>query len=112
MEENLEEPISCTELAARCAISARQMERLFRKYLGCPPRRYYLQLRLERAHRLLTQSSLPVIEVALASGFVSPSHFAKCYRDYFKQMPRSTRLPVPPRPLPGTANDPDTRAAG
>jgi transcriptional regulator GlxA family with amidase domain len=111
MEENLEEPFSCAELAKRCDISARQMERLFRKYLGCPPRRHYLQLRLDRAHRLLTQSSLPVIEVALACGFVSPSHFAKCYRDYFKQMPRSTRLPVPPHPTAGALIGPEARAA-
>jgi transcriptional regulator GlxA family with amidase domain len=96
MEANLEEPLSCADLARRGGISARQMERLFRKYLGRTPRRYYLQLRLERAQRLLTQSTLPVIEVALACGFVSPSHFAKCYRDYFKQVPRSTRLPPQP----------------
>jgi len=112
MEENLEEPLSCADLARRCDISARQMERLFRKYLMRTPRRHYLQLRLERAHRLLTQSSLPVIEVALACGFVSPSHFAKCYRDYFKQVPRSTRLPIPPRPAAGPANGSGAVAAG
>lgn len=111
MEENLEEPFSCAELAQRCDISARQMERLFRKYLARTPRRHYLQLRLERAYRLLTQSSLPVIEVALACGFVSPSHFAKCYRDYFKQVPRSTRLPVPPRPTVSPTNGTGTLAA-
>jgi len=111
MEENLEEPLSCAELARRCDISARQMERLFRKFLARTPRRHYLQLRLEQAHGLLTQSSLPVIEVALACGFVSPSHFAKCYRDYFKQVPRSTRLPVQLRPPAGPANDSGTLAA-
>ena len=112
MEENLEEPFSCAELAASCGISARQMERLFRKYLGRPPRRHYLQLRLERARHLLTQSSLPVIEVALASGFVSPSHFAKCYRDYFKQVPRSTRQPARPLPAAEPPGGSGTLAAG
>ena len=68
------------------------MERLFRKYLKRTPQRYYLELRLERAQRLLTQSSLPVMEVALACGFVSPSHFAKCYREHYNQVPKSTRL--------------------
>ena len=91
MEENLEEPLSCVELAAGCGVSARQMERLFRKYLGRTPRRYYLQLRLQRARRLLNESSLPVMEVALACGFVSPSHFAKCYREQYNQVPKSTR---------------------
>ncbi len=91
MEENLEEPLSCVELAEGCGISSRQMERLFRKYLARTPRRYYLQLRLQRARRLLNESSLPVMEVALACGFVSPSHFAKCYREQYKQVPKSTR---------------------
>ncbi|MFQ5773748.1 MAG: GlxA family transcriptional regulator [Kiloniellaceae bacterium] len=98
MEENLEEPLSCVELADRAGISTRQMERLFRKYLGRTPRRYYLELRLEQAQRLLTQSSLPVMEVALACGFVSPSHFAKCYREHYNQVPKSTRLPQARRP--------------
>ena len=92
MEEHLEEPLSCVELSGRSGISTRQMERLFRKYLKRTPQRYYLELRLERAQRLLTQSSLPVMEVALACGFVSPSHFAKCYREQYNQVPKSTRL--------------------
>ncbi len=32
------------------------------------------------------------MEVALACGFVSPSHFAKCYREQYNQVPKSTRL--------------------
>ncbi|MEE8505295.1 MAG: GlxA family transcriptional regulator [Kiloniellales bacterium] len=92
MEAHLEEPLSCAELSRRSGISTRQMERLFRKYLKRTPQRYYLELRLERAQRLLTQSSLPVMEVALACGFVSPSHFAKCYREHYNQVPKSTRL--------------------
>jgi transcriptional regulator GlxA family with amidase domain len=94
MEENLEQPLSCAELARLSGVSTRQLERLFRKYLGRTPRRYYLELRLNQAHRLLTQSTLPVMEVALACGFVSPSHFAKCYREKFDQVPKSTRLPA------------------
>ena len=91
MEESLEEPLSCAALAERSRVSTRQMERLFRKYLACTPRRYYLQLRLQRARRLLNESALPVMEVALACGFVSPSHFAKCYREQYNQVPRSAR---------------------
>ncbi len=100
MEGHLEDPLSCVELAGRSGISTRQMERLFRKYLGHTPRRHYLELRLERAQRLLTQSSLPVMEVALACGFVSPSHFAKCYREQYNQVPKSTRV-VTARRAPG-----------
>ena len=98
MEENLEEPLSCAELAERSGVSTRQMERLFRKYLASTPRRYYLQLRLQRARRLLNESSLPVMEVALACGFVSPSHFAKCYREQYNQVPKSARQSGAARP--------------
>lgn len=98
MEENLEDPLSCVELAEQSGMSTRQMERLFRKYLACTPRRYYLQLRLQRARRLLNESSLPVMEVALACGFVSPSHFAKCYREQYNQVPKSARQSGAVRP--------------
>lgn len=93
MESNLEQPLSLTELADRCGVSTRQLERLCHKYLNCTPRRYYLELRLRRAQMLLTQSSLPVMEVALACGFVSASHFAKCYKELFNEAPRTTRTP-------------------
>ncbi len=94
MEENLEQPMALSDLAKDCGVSSRQLERLFARYLGCTPRRYYLELRLKRAKVLLSHSSLPVMEVALACGFVSASHFAKCYRELFGQAPRSVRLPA------------------
>lgn len=103
MEANLEEPIELAEMAAYVGVSRRQLERLFQKYLHCSPSRYYLQLRLTRARQLLKQTSLSIIEVASACGFVSTPHFSKCYREYFGQPPRDERLgagsgklPVPP----------------
>src|SRR3546814_20523840 len=67
------------------------MERLFAKYLGRSPARYYVELRLNRARLLLLQTNMSVIDVALACGFVSASHFSKCYRDYFGKNPRHER---------------------
>jgi transcriptional regulator GlxA family with amidase domain len=104
MEANLEQPLALSQLAKDCGVSTRQLERLFAKYLDCTPRRYYLELRLRRAQVLLAHSSLPVMEIALACGFVSASHFAKCYRELFGQVPRSTRLP--PHLTSDTATDP------
>ena len=96
MEENLEAPLASSELADMASLSVRQLERLFQKYLGCTPREHYVELRLQRAHRLLTHSSLSVTEVGLACGFVSASHFAKRYRERFHQTPQKTRM-GPPR---------------
>jgi transcriptional regulator GlxA family with amidase domain len=91
MEETLEEPVSCTELAKTVHLSTRQLERLFRKYLKHAPTRYYLELRLNRARFLLLQTSMPILDVALACGFVSASHFSKCYREFFKRTPSEER---------------------
>jgi len=91
MENNLETPLSCAGLAVDVGLSTRQLERLFHKYLKRPPTRYYLGLRLERARFLLSQTSMPVLTVALACGFVSASHFSKCYREYFERTPSEER---------------------
>jgi transcriptional regulator GlxA family with amidase domain len=91
MEKNLEEPLSRTELARCAGLSTRQLERLFRKYLTRSPARYYLELRLDRARLLLLQTNMSIIDVALACGFVSASHFSKCYRDFFGRTPRKER---------------------
>jgi transcriptional regulator GlxA family with amidase domain len=91
MEETLEEPVSCAALARDVKLSGRQLERLFRKYLGRTPTRYYLDLRLKHARLLLLQTDMSVLDVALAAGFVSASHFSKCYREQFGKTPREER---------------------
>ena len=91
MEQHLEEPLSRAELARKAGLSTRQLERLFRKYLFRSPARYYLELRLNKARLLLLQTNMSVIDVALACGFVSASHFSKCYRDFFGRTPRKER---------------------
>ena len=91
MQQNLEEPLSRGELAESAGLSTRQLERLFRKYLSRSPARYYLELRLNKARLLLLQTNMSVIDVALACGFVSASHFSKCYRDFFGRTPRKER---------------------
>ena len=91
MEDNLEEPLVQTDIAIKTNLSTRQLERLFRKYLETTPTRYYLNLRLKRARHLLRQTSLTILSVALACGFVSASHFSKCYREYYNRTPRTER---------------------
>lgn len=91
MEQNTEEPISPSELAKGVAMSTRQLERLFRRYLNRSPKRYYMELRLEKARNLLLQTDMSVINVALACGFTSPSHFSKCYRNHFNRTPYRER---------------------
>ncbi len=91
MEANVAEPVSLAQISQSTGISRRHIERLFRHHLGRSPARYYLEVRLERARRLLRHSNLPIIEVAVASGFVSASHFSKRYREYFGRSPQTDR---------------------
>ncbi len=91
MEANLEEPISPARLASDAGMSTRQLERLFRRYLNRSPKRYYMEARLARARNLLMQTQMSMIEVALASGFSSPSHFSKCYRARYGSTPYRER---------------------
>ena len=94
MEDNLEEPLAQTDIARTTNLSTRQLERLFRKYLNTTPTRYYLNLRLARARHLLRQTSMSILSVALACGFVSASHFSKCYRECYGCTPRAERAPA------------------
>ncbi|WP_371038412.1 MULTISPECIES: GlxA family transcriptional regulator [unclassified Rhodosalinus] len=91
MEANIEEPISPALLAREVGMSTRQLERLFRRYLNRSPKRYYMELRLQKARNLLMQTDMSVINVALACGFASPSHFSKCYRAHYDTTPYRER---------------------
>lgn len=91
MESNIEEPISPSVLAKEVGMSTRQLERLFRRYLNRSPKRYYMELRLQKARNLLMQTDMTVINVALACGFASPSHFSKCYRAHYDTTPYRER---------------------
>ncbi|NJM82619.1 MAG: GlxA family transcriptional regulator [Tabrizicola sp.] len=91
MEGNIEDPISPADLAEEVAMSTRQLERLFRRYLNRSPKRYYMELRLQKARNLLMQTDMSVINVALACGFASPSHFSKCYRSHYNTTPYRER---------------------
>jgi AraC family transcriptional regulator, glycine betaine-responsive activator len=91
MEDNIEKPLSLDEIAAATALSRRQIERLFKRHLGCVPNRYYLQMRLRRARELLLQTSMPIIDITAACGFQSPPHFSRCYRAHFGCPPSAER---------------------
>ena len=91
MEARLEEPASRAELAAVAGVSVRQLERLFATHLRSSVGQHYRRIRLDRARLLLRQTAMPILEVAVACGFLSPSHFSRAYRRRFGQAPRTAR---------------------
>jgi transcriptional regulator GlxA family with amidase domain len=87
MNTSLEEPVPPAHIAERIGISTRQLERLFGKYLNCSPKKYYMEMRLDKARNLLIQTNQSVTEVAMACGFESPGHFTRVYRAAFGVTP-------------------------
>ncbi len=82
---------SLEQLAARVGISGRQLRRLFVQRVGVPPHNVYTTQRLLFAKQLLTETALPVTEVALASGFRSLRRFNAAFAQANRIEPRQLR---------------------
>ncbi len=91
MEANIEEPLSTDDIANLVGISRRQLERLFKQYLGSLPSRYYLELRLQKSRQLLLDTHYSIVQVGLMCGFSSGSHFSTAFGTLFGNTPREER---------------------
>lgn len=91
MRSNIEDPLAVDEIASYVGISRRHLERLFRRYVEATPPRYYLELRLTHARQLLQYTNKSLIEIAVASGFVTLPHFQRCFRAMFGVAPGQFR---------------------
>ncbi len=91
MADRLDEPLSAGQIARAAGLSVRQVERLFLRHLAVTPGRYYMRLRLERARELLRQTNMPILDIAVATGFTSHSYFAQSYRLLFGRPPSEER---------------------
>lgn len=79
MSSNIDEPISIDEISQYLGIHRRQLERLFKLYLQTSPSKYYLEVRLSYAKKLLSQTNESILNIAIASGFVNGNHFSNCF---------------------------------
>ncbi|WP_300518347.1 GlxA family transcriptional regulator [Aliiroseovarius sp.] len=80
MQQNLEGDLDLGALARAARISHRQLERLFKRYLGQSPMQYLTDLRLSRAHALLNETDLVIPEIAAATGFSGTAQLAKKFK--------------------------------
>jgi AraC family transcriptional regulator of adaptative response / DNA-3-methyladenine glycosylase II len=79
------------ELAARLGVSDRHLRRIFAAEHGVTPMQYLQTRRLLLAKQLLTDSPLPVSQVALASGFRSLRRFNAAFADSYRMSPSRLR---------------------
>tara|TARA_R110002110_G_scaffold68424_1_gene185116 strand:- start:1795 stop:2865 length:1071 start_codon:yes stop_codon:yes gene_type:complete len=109
IEKNIEEPLSVPEIARFLDVSQRQLERQFKKHVGCTVVQFGLLRRLQNARLLLISTDLSVREIATASGFNTLSHFAFSFGKFFGRRPSEYREAWPadePAPSwPGSLSD-------
>ncbi|MHA1553524.1 MAG: GlxA family transcriptional regulator [Alphaproteobacteria bacterium] len=79
MENHIADPLSLEQLTSLSGLSKRQTSRLFSSLCGQPVMSFYRDLRLETARNLLTNSSMRIVEIALATGFANAAHFSRVF---------------------------------
>ena len=91
MRQNIETPLTISEVARRVGISRRSLERRFEKTLGKSPSDCYLSMRLDQAALLLNRTDQTVAAIAASTGFCDTSHFARAFRQHRGMTPAKAR---------------------
>ncbi|HCC28983.1 MAG TPA: AraC family transcriptional regulator, partial [Marinilabiliales bacterium] len=92
LEENFAEKIYLDDLSEMAFMSARNFQRIFKKAVGSTPSNYLMQIRLQRARKLLRETGLPVSEIADETGFGDGNYFIKCFKTANELTPNKFRL--------------------
>jgi AraC family transcriptional regulator, regulatory protein of adaptative response / DNA-3-methyladenine glycosylase II len=82
---------SLAELSAKLGVTDRHLRRVFQEEFGVSPVEYAQTQRLLLAKRLLTDTALPVIDVAMASGFASLRRFNDLFSTRYRMTPGQLR---------------------
>jgi AraC family transcriptional regulator, regulatory protein of adaptative response / DNA-3-methyladenine glycosylase II len=77
--------------AARLGVGTRQLRRLFDRHVGASPNQVAQTQRMLLAKQLLTQTALPISQIALAAGFGSVRRFNDAFRSTYERAPSSLR---------------------
>ncbi|WP_298261194.1 helix-turn-helix domain-containing protein [uncultured Litoreibacter sp.] len=91
MEETLADPMPMAELTAQVGLSTRHLERVFRKVFNDSPARFYKKLRAKRARTMIEETLMPMIDIAVATGFGSVNTLAKAVKDEYGVTPSKMR---------------------
>ncbi len=88
---NLTEPISVADVADVVGVSARQIERSFKKATGQSPSHYYRSMRMKAARQLVMYSKDSMAQIALQVGYGSTTPMVQHYKDAFGLPPQEDR---------------------
>ena len=93
-EGHVDDGAGLEEIAADLELSSRQLRRIVQKELGVSPMELILTRRLLLAKQLLTETHLPVIDIAFASGFSSLRRFNAAFSSHYRMPPTRLRKEV------------------
>lgn len=91
LREERGDGLSIAGVASAVGVHPVHLTRTFRRHFRCTPGEYLRRCRLEKAAALLAGSSLPLSEIALASGFADQSHLAKSFQRAYGMTPSRYR---------------------
>jgi AraC family transcriptional regulator of adaptative response/methylated-DNA-[protein]-cysteine methyltransferase len=83
--------VGVDDLATRLGIGPRHLDRLFQRHIGASPLQVARTLRVQRAKRLLDQTTLPMSDVAARAGFASLRRFNAVFAEVYKRTPSDVR---------------------
>lgn len=91
MEAHIDEPITIFQISSKIELSVRMLESLFSETLQISPGKYYRQLRLQAASRLMIETRISLQEVAVRTGFNSLTAFSRAFKNHFGNSPGKWR---------------------
>ena len=97
IEDGRLQDASLADLAGTLAVTDRHLRRVFQQEFGVSPVEYAQTQRLLLAKRLLTDTNLSVLDVAMASGFASLRRFNDLFRTRYRMTPGELRRSLPAR---------------
>jgi AraC-like DNA-binding protein len=92
IDANFGEPVALADLAAAAGLTRMHFAAQFRRATGIRPHEYLLRQRIERAQQLLSQSRLPIVDVAFSVGFQTQAHFTTVFKRFVGETPHQWRL--------------------
>jgi len=95
MASHMDRGLSIAQIASECSLSRSHFSRAFKKNTGISPRDWFLQMRLDKAKSLLTETQLTISRISLDCGFADQSHFTRVFTRVIGLTPFSWRRSLP-----------------
>lgn len=91
INKNISEKLEISDLAKITRWKESHFIRIFKKYVGMTPYQYILSRKIEKAKTLISETSIPIVEISYELGFLSHSNFCIAFKKYSGKTPEEYR---------------------